>query len=77
MWKSEAKSNLAVLVKAGIPYTLAGMAIVFAGLYLLKHVFADSDYLVAILFVWLAVFWGIYQPLFRKRIDRVRRSNRK
>jgi hypothetical protein len=46
-------------------------------LYLLKHVFADSEYLVAILFVWLAVFWGIYQPLFRKRIHRVRSSARK
>ena len=77
MLKSEAKSNLAVLVKAGIPYTLAGMAIVFAGLYLLKRIFADSEYLVAILFVWLAVFWFVYQPVFRTRMERVRRSTRK
>ncbi|MFH1152369.1 MAG: hypothetical protein V1793_01015 [Pseudomonadota bacterium] len=72
MWKQEAKNNLIVFMKAGLPYTVAGMVIVFSGLYALKKIFFGNEYLVAILFVWLAVFWGIYQPLFRHRIHKVK-----
>lgn len=68
MWKKEAKTNLAILVKAGLPFTILGMAIVFSGIYILKQVFAENEYLVAILFVWLAIFWMIYQPLFKNQI---------
>jgi hypothetical protein len=68
MWKQEAKNNLIVFMRAGLPYTLAGMAVVFTGLYGLRVLFADSEYLAAILFAWLAVFWIVYQPLFRRGI---------
>lgn len=71
MWKKEASRNLSVFFKAGLPYTLLGMAIIFAGIYALKRIFAGSEYLTAILFVWLALFWMVYQPLFRKRIRKV------
>lgn len=69
MWKREAKQNLTVLLKAGIPYTVAGMVVVFLGLYLIKRTFAESEYVTGILFGWLAVFWFVYQPLFRKKIQ--------
>ncbi len=72
MLNKEAKTNLTVLVKAGIPFTLIGMIIVFAGLYALKKIFAGNEYLVAILFIWLAVFWMIYQPLFRNKIIKIK-----
>ena len=72
MWKKEAKSNLALFVKAGLPYTLAGMAIVFSGIYIIKQVFGENEYLTAILFAWLAVFWLIYQPLFKNRIAKTK-----
>ena len=74
MWKTEAKQNLSVLLKAGIPYTVAGMVVVFLGLYLLKQTFAESEYLTAILFVWLAAFWFVYQPLFRKKIQAAKKN---
>lgn len=74
MANREAKKRLMVFLKAGLPYTVAGMAVVFAGLYLLKHFFADSEYLTVMLFAWLAVFWLVYQPLFRRRIERVKRG---
>jgi len=68
MWKKEAKANMTLFVKAGLPYTLGGMSIVFLGLYLLKQIFAGSEYLGYILFAWLAVFWLVYQPLFKNKI---------
>lgn len=68
MWKKEVKTNLTLFVKAGLPYTIGGMAIVFLGLYLLKQMFAGNEYLTYILFAWLAVFWLIYQPLFKNKI---------
>ncbi|MDM8524158.1 hypothetical protein QUF80_12380 [Desulfococcaceae bacterium HSG8] len=68
MWKQEAKKNLMFLLKVGIPYTVAGMIIVFLGIYILKRSFAGSEYLTAILFLWLAFFWFVYQPFFRKKI---------
>ena len=68
MWKKEAKNNLALFLKAGLPYTLGGMAIVFLGLYLLKQLFADNEYLTYMLFAWLAVFWFVYQPLFKNKM---------
>ncbi len=71
MWNQESKRNLTVFLKAGLPYTVAGVLIVFGGLYALKEVLAGSEYLTVILFLWLAVFWLIYQPLFRKRIRKV------
>jgi len=72
MWKKEVKQNLIVFIKAGLPLTLAGMAVVFGGIYGLKQVFSDNEYLMAILFVWLALFWFIYQPLFKNRILKVK-----
>ena len=72
MLNKEAKTNLALLVKAGIPFTLMGMIIVFAGLYALKKIFAGNEYLVAILFIWLAIFWMIYQPLFKNRMIKIK-----
>lgn len=72
MWKTEARHNLIVFMKAGLPYTLAGMAVVFGGLYSLKRVFAGNEYLMAILFAWLALFWAVYQPLFKRRILKVK-----
>jgi len=71
-WKREVKDNLLIFMKAGLPFTVAGMVIVFLGLYFLKEWFEESEYLVAILFLWLALFWFIYQPLFKKRIQKVR-----
>ncbi len=64
-------------MKAGLPFTVAGIIIVFLGLFYLKKIFADSEYLVAILFIWLALFWFIYQPLFKKRIQKVRSGLKK
>lgn len=68
MWKKEVKSNLTLFVKAGLPYTLGGMAIVFLGLYLLRLLFAGNEYLGYMLFAWLAVFWIVYQPLFKNKM---------
>ena len=68
MWKKEAKNNLTLFLKAGLPYTLGGMAIVFLGLYLLKLLFAENEYLTYMLFAWLAVFWMVYQPLFKSKM---------
>jgi len=76
-WKREVKDNLLVFMKAGLPFTVGGGIIVFLGLYFLKEWFADSEYLVAILFIWLALFWFIYQPLFKKRIQRVKNAQRR
>ena len=71
MWKTDAKRNLRLFFRAGLPFTIIGMAIIFTGIYALKKVFAGSDYLTGMLFLWLALFWFIYQPLFRKRIQKV------
>jgi drug/metabolite transporter (DMT)-like permease len=68
MWKKEALTNLGLFIKTGLPYTIAGVAIIFAGIYCLKYFFEDSEYLTALLFLWMALFWSIYQPLFRKKI---------
>ncbi len=77
MWKNEAKNNLQLLIKAGIPFTLLGMIIVFSGLYLIKHIFKDNEYIVLFLFAWLAIFWAVYQPLFRKQITKVKKNIQK
>ena len=77
MWKNEAKTNLSLFVKAGLPFTLGGMAIVFTGIWVLKQVFADNQYLMAILFAWLAVFWIIYQPLFKNKIVKIKARMKK
>ncbi len=74
MWKKEVKHNLSVFIKAGLPFTIVGMIVVFLGLYFLKLLFADSEYLMIILFIWLALFWFIYQPMFRNRIRNVRKK---
>ena len=71
MAKDAFKKNMRILLKAGLPYTILGMVVVFAGLYGLQRLFAGSGYLTAILFLWLALFWFIYQPLFRNRIRKV------
>ena len=62
------KNNLAVFLKVGLPYTIAGALVIFLGIYLLKHLFVDSKHLTAIVLIWLAFFWFIYPPLFRKKI---------
>lgn len=72
MLNKEDRANLFIFTRAGLPFTLIGMIIVFIGIYFLKSLFADNEYLVAILFVWLALFWSIYQPLFKRRIAQVR-----
>lgn len=72
MWKNEVKQNLKVFIKAGLPFTIVGMAIVFAGIYLIKNYFSDNEYLTLILFGWLAVFWIIYQPLFKNKITQLK-----
>ncbi|MFK5953039.1 MAG: hypothetical protein QM498_08270 [Desulfobacterium sp.] len=77
MWKTEVKHNLVVFMKAGLPFTIGGMAVVFGGLYELKQYFAGSEYLTPILFGWLALFWFIYQPLFKNRILRVKNAMEK
>jgi uncharacterized membrane protein len=71
MWKTDAKRNIRLFIKAGLPYTLAGIVVIFSGVYALKRIFAGADYLTAVLFIWLALFWLIYQPMFRKRINKV------
>jgi len=68
----EDKDNLMVFLKAGLPYTFAGAAIIFLGIYALKYFFADNQHLTAIIFVWLALFWFFYQPLFRRKIRLVK-----
>ncbi len=72
----DAKQRLGVFIKAGLPFTIAGMVIVFAGLYFIKKFFADSAYLTLILFGWLALFWFVYQPLFKRRIENVKKGMR-
>jgi hypothetical protein len=72
MWKEEVKTNLGLFIKAGLPYTLVGMIIVFTGLYLLKQIFAQNEYLSYILFAWLAAFWLVYQPLFKRKIATIK-----
>ena len=70
MWKKEARKNLTIFIKTGLPYTVAGVVIIFAGIYGLKHFFGESEYLTAMLFLWMALFWFIYQPLFRRKVKR-------
>lgn len=72
--EKEVKNNLVVLIKAGLPFTVLGMVVVFSGLFFIKHIFKDNEYLVAFLFVWLAIFWMVYQPLFRKQIAKIKES---
>jgi uncharacterized membrane protein YfcA len=74
MWKKEISRNLNIFFRAGLPYTLVGMLVIFAGIYGLKYFFADSQYLTAILFLWLALFWFVYQPLFKRRIKNISRQ---
>ena len=71
MWRKEAKRNLVIFLKAGLPYTLAGAVVIFGGIYALKYLLAGSEHLSTLLLLWLALFWLIYQPLFRKRIRKV------
>lgn len=72
--KPEAKNNMAVFLKAGLPYTIGGVLIIFFGIYLLKYFFSDSEYLTTIVFIWLALFWLIYQPLFRSKIKATKKT---
>lgn len=71
MWKEEARKNLKIFIKAGLPYTIAGVLIIFAGMFIVQKVFAESEYLTTLLFVWIGLFWLVYQPLFRKRIRKM------
>jgi hypothetical protein len=72
MGKKQISKRLMVFLKAGLPYTIAGMIIVFLGLYAVKYLFRESEYLSLMQLAWLAVFWFIYQPLFKRRIDRIK-----
>jgi len=71
---SDGKQRFMVFIKAGLPYTIIGMGVVLGGLMGLRHFFGDSEYLTVILFLWLALFWFIYQPLFRRRILKVKQQ---
>lgn len=71
------KQNFRSKLKVSIPYTLVGMAVVFAGIVLLKHFFGENDYLTVFMILWFALFWLIYQPLFRKRIREVDKKTKK
>jgi hypothetical protein len=70
MSKKIAKQKFKLLLKVCIPYTLGGMAVVLGGIYLLKYLFGDSEYLIVFLFLWLALFWFIYQPMFRRQMQK-------
>lgn len=70
------KQSLSSILKVGIPYTLVGMAVVFAGIYLVRYLFAESRYYMVFIFLWLAVFWFIYQPLFRKALREVAKKTK-
>jgi len=72
--RQDAKNNLTIFLKVGIPYTIGGALIIFLGICLLKHLFTDSEYLTTIIFVWLALFWIIYQPLFRNKIKATKKT---
>jgi hypothetical protein len=74
MEKNEAKKRFTVFLKAGLPFTIAGMAVVFGGLWAIKTIFKGSEYLTVLLFVWLGLFWFIYQPMFRRRIEKVKKE---
>ncbi len=74
MKNTDAKRRFAVFLKAGLPFTIAGMAVVFGGLWAIKTIFKGSEYLTVFLFVWLGLFWFIYQPMFRKRIEKVKKQ---
>ena len=74
MEKNEAKSRFTVFLKAGLPFTIAGMAVVFGGLWAIKTIFKGSEYLTVLLFVWLGLFWFIYQPMFRRRIEKIKKE---
>jgi len=64
------KERFSVFLKAGLPFTVIGVIVVFGGLYLIKRIFSDNEYLTVILFGWLALFWFVYQSLFRKSIKK-------
>lgn len=70
MGKKVAKQKFKLLLKVCIPFTLAGMAIVLGGIYLLKCFFGESEHLFVILLLWLALFWFIYQPMFRRQMHK-------
>ncbi|MBR9980618.1 MAG: hypothetical protein KFF50_06300 [Desulfatitalea sp.] len=74
MQKNDAKQRLMVFIKAGLPYTVVGLVVIFAGIWAIKHLYQDSSHLSLLLFGWLAVFWFVYQPLFRRRIQQVKRK---
>ncbi len=75
--KPEAKNKMAVFLKVGLPYTIGGALVIFLGIYLLKHLFPESEYLTVMIFIWLALFWLIYQPLFRRKIMAVKNQQGK
>ncbi len=75
--KPEAKNKMAVFLKVGLPYTIGGALVIFLGIYLLKHLFPESEYLTVMIFIWLAFFWLIYQPLFRRKIMAVKNQQGK
>lgn len=73
--KKEAYKRFMVLIKAGLPYTIGGGIVIFLGIYVLKHLFAGhGSTLTLLLFAWLGLFWAVYQPMFRKKIEKVKRN---
>ncbi|MBN2785603.1 MAG: hypothetical protein JXR25_12335 [Pontiellaceae bacterium] len=58
-----------LFVRVGLPYTMIGIGVVYGGIFLLKKIMAESDYVGTMIFAWLALFWFVYQPLFRRRLN--------
>jgi hypothetical protein len=72
MTSSEGRNRLMVFLKAGLPFTIAGMLVVLVGLFAVRRLFGGSEHLSLLQLLWLAVFWFIYQPMFKRRIDKVK-----
>ncbi|MCB2188729.1 MAG: hypothetical protein KQJ78_20105 [Deltaproteobacteria bacterium] len=68
--KQTTKKNLSLFLAVALPYTLIGMAVIFGGIWTIKHFMPNSEYQDMILLIWIAIFWFIYQPMFRRAIFR-------
>lgn len=64
--------KLIVFWKAGLPYMIAGLAIVFGGIWLIKHFLSGHPSQNLLFIFWLGLFWLIYQPMLYRRIRSVK-----
>ncbi len=71
--KQNIRRNFIVLLKAGLPYTLAGIVAVFGGIWVIRRLFEGHPWQNGLLLLWLALFWFVYQPLFHRRIRQVKK----